>query len=341
MNKKVWLIVFGLSSVLLVLATTIPAFAYDVDELLSKCEIAPAPEPAVMVYNYELSPETLMPGDVGVLTVTVKNMQEKPVEKELDIKSDIKGTSGYVVDVDTKTRYTMDAYIKEAYIVENHFKIYNKYISAGVIGPGKKVDLEFKIQAPGAEGIYMLKFVADIEDMNRKRCKGIRYYIPVQVSGTVNLIPQEVSQNEVRLEVINECLSEVNSVYVTALNVTGAEFQPEKVYVGRINAGESVIVVFTVMNAELNTEACSAVFKASFKHGVNKHESNQVCVAIPYSAELLEEQPETAFAPIPVSHTPTSPPSSTPNSQLPGFGAVLAFGGLLIAGLVNLSRRKR
>ena len=339
MNKKVWLIVSGLSSVLLVLATTIPAFAYDVDELLSKCEIAPAPEPAVMVYNYELSPETLMPGDVGVLTVTVKNMQEKPIETDIDIRTS--EYHGPTTEIDTETRYTMDAYIKEAYIVEKQFKIYNNYISAGVIGPDKKVDLEFKIQAPGAEGIYMLKFAADIEDMNRKRSKGIRYFIPVQVSGTVNLIPQEVSQNEVRLEVINECLSEVNSVYVTALNVTGTEVQPEKVYVGRINAGESVIVVFTVMNAELNTEAGSAVFKASFKHGVNKHESNQVCVAIPYSAELLEEQPETAFAPIPVSHIPTSSPSSTPNSQLSGFGAVLAFGGLLIAGLVNLSRRKR
>ncbi|KAF5431233.1 hypothetical protein C5S39_06115 [Candidatus Methanophagaceae archaeon] len=339
MNKKVWLIVSGLSSVLLVLATTIPAFAYDVDDLLSKCEIAPAPEPAVMVYNYELSPETLMPGDVGVLTVTVKNMQEKPIETDIDIKTS--EYHGPTTDIDTETRYTMDAYIKEAYIVEKQFKIYNKYISAGVIGPDKKVDLEFKIQAPGAEGIYMLKFVADIEDMNRKRSKGIRYFIPVQVSGTVNLIPQDVSQNEVRLEVINECLSEVNSVYVTALNVTGAEVQPEKVYVGRINAGESVIVVFTVINAELNAEACSAVFKASFKHGVNKHESNQVCVAIPYSAELLEEQPETAFAPIPVSHTSTSAPSSTPKSELSGFGAVLAFGGLLIAGLVYLSRRKR
>jgi len=338
-SKKVWLIVSGLLSVLLVLATTIPAFAYDVDDLLSKCEIAPAPEPAVMVYNYELNPETLIPGDVGVLTITLKNMQEKPVETDIDIRTS--EYHGPTTEIDTETRYTMDAYLKEAYIVENHFKIYNKYISAGVIGPDKNVDLEFKIQAPGAEGIYMLKFAADIEDMNRKRSKGIRYYIPVQVSGTVNLIPQEVSQNEVRLEVINECLSDVNSVYVTALNVTGAEVQPEKVYVGRINAGESVIVVFTVMNAELNTEACSAVFKASFKHGVNKHESNQVCVAIPYSAELLEEQPETAFAPIPVSHIPTSSPSSTPNSQISGFGAVLAFGGLLIAGLVNLSRRKR
>ena len=339
MNKKVWLIVSGLSSVLLVLATTIPAFAYDVDDLLSKCEIAPAPEPAVMVYSYELSPETLMPGDVGVLTITLTNMQEKPVETDIDIRTS--EYQGPTTEIDTETRYTMDAYIKEAYIVENHFKIYNKYISAGVIGPDKKVDLEFKIQAPGAEGIYMLKFAADIEDMNRKRSKGIRYFIPVQVSGTVNLIPQEVSQNEVRLEVINECLSEVNSVYVTALNVTGAEVQPEKVYVGRINAGESVIVVFTVVNAELNREACSAIFKASFKHGVNKHESNQVCVAIPYSAELLEEQPETAFAPIPVSHIPTSSPSSTPNSQISGFGAVLAFGGLFIAGLLNLSRRKR
>ena len=338
MNKNVRVVFFGLLAVMLLFAAAKPVLAGDIDDLLSKCEIAPAPEPSIMVYDYELSPDTLMPGDVGVLTVTLKNMQEKPIEKEVDIKES--EYHGATTDIDTETRYTMDAYIEEAYIDEKHFRIYNKYTSAGVIGPDKKVDLEFKIKAPAVEGIYMLKFTANIEDMNRKRIKGIRYFIPVMVTGTVNLIPVEITENEVRLEVINEGLSDVDCVYVTASDVTGAEIQQEKVYAGRIRSGESAIVVFKVINAE--EEACSAVFKAIFKHGINKHESNPVCVEIPYSDELFEKQsePETYIEPLPVSQSQASSSSSTSSSNLPGYGVVLAFLGLLVSGIVCLFRRK-
>ena len=336
MNKNVRVVFFGLLAVMLLFAVAKPVLAGDIDDLLSKCEIAPAPEPSIMVYDYELSPDTLMPGDVGVLTVTLKNMQEKPIEKEVDIKeSEYHGTT---TDIDTETRYTMDAYIEEAYIDEKHFRIYNKYTSAGVIGPDKKADLEFKIKAPAVEGIYMLKFTANIEDMNRKRIKGIRYFIPVMVTGTVNLIPVEITENEVRLEVINEGLSDVDCVYVTASGVTGAEVQQEMVYAGRISSGESAIVVFKVINA--GEEASSAVFKAIFKHGINKHESNPVCVEIPYSDELFETQSEQAtyIEPLPTSQASSS--SSTSSSNLPGYGVVLAFLGLLVSGIVCLFRRK-
>ncbi len=340
MNKNVRVVFLGLLAVMLLFAVAKPVLAGDIDDLLSKCEIAPAPEPSIMVYDYELSPDTLMPGDVGVLTVILKNMQEKPIEKEVDIKES--EYHGATTDIDTETRYTMDAYIEEAYIDEKNFRIYNKYTSAGVIGPDKKVALEFKIKAPAVDGIYMLKFTANIEDMNRKRIKGIRYFIPVMVTGTVNMIPVEITENEVRLEVINEGLSDVDCVYVTASDVTGAEIQQETVYAGRISSGESAIVVFKVINAE-EEEASSAVFKAIFKHGINKHESNPVCVEIPYYDELFEKQSEqeTSFEPLPASQSQASSSSTTSSSKLSGYGVVLAFLGLLVSGLVCLFRRKR
>ncbi|MFZ2071533.1 MAG: hypothetical protein WAV32_08080 [Halobacteriota archaeon] len=330
---------FWLLAGLLLFAATKPAFADDdddeVDSLLNRCEIAPAPEPSAMVCGYELNPETLMPGDIGVLTVTLNNGHEKTLKKEIRITT-------HYPDVNTEAYYTMDAYIKEAYIVERSVKIYNRYISAGVIGPDKKVNLEFKIKAPGAEGIYMLKFVADIEDVYGKRSSGIHYFIPVQVSGAVNLIPRENSENEVKLEVINEGLSDVSCVYVTASDVAGAELQPETVYAGKINAGDSAIVVFNVINAEEGAE-CSATFKATFKHGINKHESNPVYVNIPCAAGVSEatHESENAFVPAQTSLTPASSPSPTSSSKLGGYGALFTFAGLLVSGLVSLARRRR
>ncbi|MEA2052756.1 MAG: hypothetical protein U9O90_08050 [Euryarchaeota archaeon] len=334
-------VIFCVLALLVLFSFTNNVFADDVDDLLSKCEIAPNPKPSAMVYEYELSPETLMPGDVGVLTITLKNMQDKPIEKDVDIKSDIKGTSGYTIDIDAETRFTMDAYIKEAHIVERAFEVENTYTSAGVIGPNEKINLPFKITAPLKEGIYMLKFIADIQDMASKKSKGIHYFIPVVVTGTVNILPQDVSENEVRLEVINEGLSDVACVYVVAVvsNAEGVENQPERMYLGTIKSGESAIAVFEVNNKEMSR----AVFKAVFKHGINKHESNQVCVIIPSSGEEREKGEtiwkEQSFS----TPTPThaSSPGSTQPLRIPGFVAAIAFAGLLVVTLALARERRR
>lgn len=374
---------FCLLFVLLFFSSTDSLLADEVDDLLDKCAVAPDPEPSVMVYDYELSPETLMPGDVGVLTITLKNMQDNPIEKGVNIKDEIvenytikeettkeieRTNNGTIwehtieekiepvkrtIDIDTETRFTMDAYIKEAYIAENDFKVYNGYVSAGVIGPNEKVDLAFKIQAPVEEGIYMLKFIADIEDMDGKSSKGIRYFIPVIVEGTLNILPLEVSENEVRLEVINEGLSDVNSVYVLAMDsdVSGMECQPEKVYIGRMKSGDSATAVFTVNNAEEaeNNANIDTVlkFKAVYKNGINKHESKPVYVRMPCSAEedkgksQLEEQSETSFRVLTASQTSASSSSLIAASKLSGFGVVFAFAGLLVPGIVYLFLSKR
>ena len=303
----------------------------NIDNLLNKCEIAPEPKPSVMVYDYKLSPEALMPGDVGVLTITLKNMQDKPIKRKISI------TTSYP-NVNTETYYTMDAYIKEAYIVEREFKVYNRYTSAGVLGPNEKVDLAFKIKAPPEEGIYMLKFVADIEDAHGESSKDIRYFIPVVVTGTVKLLPQEVTEDEVRLEVVNEGLSDVNDVYVVAVPAvtTAGVVQPERIYIGKIEHGESAIAAFKVDANETRTEGGvprQAVFKAVYKNGINEHESRQISVAIPCPGsgydEAKREQTEfsTALTPAPA----TAPSAaSAPALKLRGFDGVFAFTALFI-----------
>ncbi|RLG34093.1 hypothetical protein DRN80_03810 [Methanosarcinales archaeon] len=336
MNELKAVFFYLIISVVLFSSTNL-CFADDVDvnNLLDRCEIAPDPKPSVMVYDYKLSPETLMPGDVGVLTITLKNMQDKPIKKKIDMT-----TTTHYPDVDTETYYTMDAYIKEAHIVEREFKVYNRYTSAGVLGPDSKVDLGFKIKAPLEEGIYMLKFVAEIEDTHGESSKGIRYFIPVVVTGTVNLLPQEVTEDEVRLEVVNEGLSDVDNVYVVAVpSVTTAgmvECQPEKVYIGKIKYGESAIAAFKVHNTKIGEGVLQAVFRAVYKNGINKHESNQICVTIPWPCpspgydEVRREQVELGAPTV----TPVPTYSSSPGSasalkfRLTGFGA--GFAGLFV-----------
>ncbi|MCK4475394.1 MAG: hypothetical protein KAU16_01570 [Methanophagales archaeon] len=254
---------FAIVSVIsLISPISIPVSAAEIDDLLSKTKSASNPKPSVMVTGYALSPETLMPSDVGVLTITLENMQDKPIERDICLDKD---------KVEAETHFTMDAYIKEAHIVDNDFKVYNRHISAGVIGPGKKVDFTFKIKAPFEEGIY----------------------------------------------------------------------------IGKMKPGESAIAVFNISGAEEGEN--SAVFKAVYKKGVNKHESNSVCVRIPCYKEkerekgesLLEEQSATSLSAITSTPTPISSSSLTPALKLPGVGVAFAFAGLLAVAYLLLLRRKR
>jgi len=71
-----------------------------------------------MVANYVLTPETLMPGDVGLLTITLENAYSSPMS--VSVKSDEGGTIA--------SSYTLAARIKEAVLSGSNFKVYDKYI---------------------------------------------------------------------------------------------------------------------------------------------------------------------------------------------------------------------
>jgi len=253
------------------------AGASSVDELLEKSEIAPNPVPALTVTGYELSPEVFLPGDVGILKVTLKNTQEEPIEKSVELEEP--GEKSKTV-VETETTFTMDAFISEAYIVERDFKVFNRHTSVGFVGPGDEIELAFKIKAPQSPGIYMLKFVADVEDAHGNICKGIRYYIPVTVSHSLRIYPHNVSEGGVELAVVNEGSGGVQAVFVEVSRDNGVEIDEcsKIAYIGDMDAGEMKTASFKINEKEgRNGEVC---FVARFKNGINEHRTGEVCVNV-------------------------------------------------------------
>jgi len=253
---------------------------------------------AAMVSGYTLSPETLMPGDVGILTITLENAQDSPIKIDLG-------------NHELETSFTMNAHIRDACLTGDNFIVYNRYVGAGVIGPGKKIDFPFKIKAPEEKGIHMLKFFADIYGPEGKHTGHIDYYIPITVSSSVGISPLDVSEGSIKLEVTNEGVSKVNSVAVLASDISGIEFQKERVYIGEMKNGESAIAVFNISKVAADGVENSAVFKAVYMNGINKHESKSVCVGI--SSRNIKEEGQS---PIP---TPTQRSTTTlEEKQKPG-----------------------
>ncbi len=104
-------------------------------------------ESAVMVASYVLTPETLMPGDVGLLTITLENVYSSMFSVK------VRSSQGAEID----GSYTLAARISEASLTGSNFEVYDKYMSSSTIGPGKQVEFPFKIKAPYEEDLYMLK----------------------------------------------------------------------------------------------------------------------------------------------------------------------------------------
>ena len=148
-------------------------------------------KPAAMVASYELTPETLMPGDVCLLTITLENV--RPKTPTLMETAPLVGAS-----VDSRE----DVYVRDAGLSLPGFDVHTDYISVMncVIGVGQKVDLPFKIKVRTAkEGVHMIKFYAYTENMEGKHAKNLRYYVPVVVSSSSLTITQ-VDASEERIK---------------------------------------------------------------------------------------------------------------------------------------------
>lgn len=248
-------------------------------------------KPAVMVASYELTPETLMPGDECLLTITLENVRPKTPT--------IMETAPLVgARVDSR----VDVYVRDAGLSLPGFDVHTGYISAMncVIGVGQKVDLPFKIKVRTAkEGVHMIKFYAYTENMEGKQGKNLRYYIPVVVSSSsLTITPVDASEERIKLEVTNDGMSEIDGVAVVASNINGIELQKEKVLIGKMGPWESAVVEFNIHSVATEEPEKRADFRVVYYNWVNKHESKPICVKIPYhligNGDDNERQPLTA-----------------------------------------------
>ena len=268
--------IISITSTVLSTMSTAAGEAEGVYDMLEKCDTAPDPVPALTVTGYETDPEVFMTGDVGVLRITLENAQDSPVDKKINMLEE--SHNDYKFDIETTTTYSMNALISEAYIVERDFKVYNRYSAAEVVGPGKETELAFKIKAPAREGIYMLKFIGKVECADNRGCgRDIRYWVPVVVCGDpLKILAKQISPEVIEVEVVNRGICDVSSVFVEVVSEENIEIADHNktVYIGDIPAGKAEKAHFY---ADIKGTGMIC-FKATFKNGLNNHETENLCV---------------------------------------------------------------
>lgn len=111
---------------------------------------------SVMVSDFQVSPEVLMPGEVGTITVTIRNSG--------DVSADI----------------------DEVELVRCGLELISGiYYNVGMLGPGESTNITFTFKAPYREGIYFPEIQIDVFDATN-----VRYPVPVNVNTRVSRVKQ-------------------------------------------------------------------------------------------------------------------------------------------------------
>jgi hypothetical protein len=214
-----------------------------------------------------------MPGDSGILTLTIYNSEKSNTITETTV-------SGSTTTVYTDT---VGAYLNKIWIAsasDNNGKMVksiNSYEDVGGLSPTSTVTTDFKIIAEEniTEGDYFVTARIDVETY-----KDVRQPIQIIVSNaTVDLlstnVPSKISKSGstlITLTAVNNRENAVNSVTIIPKNENGIEFTPNSVYVGGLDAFASSDAAFSVKPNEIGKKNLS--FLIRFKNGNNLHYEN-------------------------------------------------------------------
>jgi hypothetical protein len=226
-------------------------------------------DPTVIIDDYSIYPEVFMPGDSGILTITIKN-----AETTNTIQTTSTTGSSTTVKTDTVGAAIEKIWIISATDGNNKIKATESYENVGDLAPASSIDINFKIIAEDniSEGLYF-----PIARVNVETYDDVRFPIPVKVSNsTVDLlltdVPSRISKSGstlVTLTAVNSRENAVDGVTIIPDSTDDIEFTPNSIFVGTLEADASSAASFSIKPSEVGKFNIS--FAVQFKNGDNIH----------------------------------------------------------------------
>jgi len=247
--------------------------------LLATAAVSDTGGPAVMVTDYKVEPEVLMPGDTGTITVTIMNMDTKSLEQESTTSgktgsdtSTTQMTSAVSAEIET-IRLSSSGEIEWLQKGSHRTKYYN----VGSLGQGQSILISLPIKADGSvsDGTYFTELYIEVDNGDN-----VRFPVPVKVeSSSVEIlekdIPADISlseSSEIAIVVANNRPNSVSGVQVHVHAETEElEFIPERIYIGNLAAYEQRDLIFSL--TPLSGGNKDLQFIVDYKNDVNSHRS--------------------------------------------------------------------
>jgi hypothetical protein len=232
--------------------------------------------PAIMIPQYQLSPEILMPGDTAVLTLHVTNGEAVATQTSSSI------IGGETTTVTRTLGATIDAIrILPAPSSGRQIRATTSYDDLGYLAAGASITVNFKLLVDSnmTEGVYF-----PIADIDVDSGTDVQYPLLIKVSNaSVNLLPTSVPSKisrggttELTITAVNTRENAVSEVVITP-HGENVEFVPQSYFLGSLGGEMSQDVVFSVR--PIGTGESTLDFTVNYKNGDNPH-SNSLHVPV-------------------------------------------------------------
>jgi hypothetical protein len=242
--------------------------------------------PAVMIVDYDVEPEALMPGDTGTITLTIKNpsIYTEPLETDTitgeigipqqTVKTgDVSGTSTQSISAEIGTIRLISSGSGIEWSSEGFQR--TEYDNIGALGPGESIKISIPIKADiyARDGTYHPEVNIEVENG-----ENVRFPVSVKVdSSEVEILEKDVhpvislsESKQIGLVVANNRPNPVNGVNVHMKAKTDElEFTPEQIFIGSLGASEKREVSFTLTPLSAGDKDIS--FDVTYKNGDNVH----------------------------------------------------------------------
>lgn len=229
-------------------------------------------EPTIVV-DYVVDPATLMPGDIGTVTIILTNGATEEVVHVEETSS-----GGNI----TKEAFDMNAYVASASLGSDKGReitvTSDAYTSVGLIGPSDSVEFVYEIRADenASDGTHFLRF----ELIGGSNMEDFRYNIPVKIDRTelklvVSSIPSAVVRgvSTITLDLLNLRSSNVSGVVVIP-HGDDIVFGATEFYVGDISFKSKASLSMNIDTTASTTGRKDLTFKARYMNGDTVHESD-------------------------------------------------------------------
>jgi len=229
-------------------------------------------DPSIIVSDYEINPAIFMPGDRGIISLSIKN-------NEATSTTTIVTTSGSTT---TTTVETIGVNIQNIWI-EADSDDNGKYVKAnlnyedfGYISPGTTFNVDFEIIAEEgiSQGWYFPILNIDLEPSSYEDTK---FPIPIRVSNSkIDLIatniPSKISNTgatSIKMKVVNNLDAEIDGVTITPEKIDHVNFIPDSIFVGTLDSQSSEEITFSIVTVKPGIKNLS--FNLSYMNGCNSH----------------------------------------------------------------------
>jgi hypothetical protein len=227
-------------------------------------------DPTVMVTDYTLEPETLLPGDSAELTITLTNTETTATKVDTDYINSL--------PID-QTTDTIAATINNVWITSDGDGTYaisahENYEDIGDLSPGSSITLSFEITAHENISSGLYNPIVRVDVINHQ---DVQFPIPVRISSfSATILPKDVPKKisssgstTITLTAVNNREATVEDVTVTADANQSIAVSPSSTYIGTLESESSHDITCSLHPSNLGKQ--NITFTISFRNGENTH----------------------------------------------------------------------